>query len=211
MMAPFNTRLLFANSAADSLKPTGNTNSQESNAGESKATGSSLYLGSTSSSSSSGLGGSGNSSAWGSSLTRSDTLPFCHKLIIGTILVVDDSAVIRKLLSKYLNDLKCPHQLCSDGEEALAWFREHHADCAAIITDQEMPRMGGDALIAKSRVINPSVPCFIVSGNEISPSHLSVGARRAIVKPISASALEGIVDEIEALQLAESSCHGTES
>jgi hypothetical protein len=64
--------------------------------------------------------------------------------------------------------------------------------------------MGGDALIAKSRVINPSVPCFMVSGNEISADQLPTGVRRAIIKPISASALEGIVDEVEAMQLAES-------
>jgi CheY-like chemotaxis protein len=114
---------------------------------------------------------------------------------------VDDSVVIRKLLSKYLTDLKCPHQLCSDGEEALAWFREHHSDCAAIITDQEMPRMGGDALIWNVQAINASVPCFIVSGNEIPLSRLPTGARRAIVKPLSAGMLEGIVNEIEAVHL----------
>jgi hypothetical protein len=64
-----------------------------------------------------------------------------------------------------------------------------------------MPRMGGDALIWNVQAINPSVPCFMVSGNEIPLSRLPTGARRAIVKPLSAGMLEGIVNEIEALHL----------
>jgi CheY-like chemotaxis protein len=118
----------------------------------------------------------------------------------GIVLAADDSAVIRKLLSKYLTDLKCPHHICCDGAEALAWFREHHSDCAAIITDLEMPRMGGDGLIQSAQVIDASVPCFIVSGNALSPSNLPKGTRRAIVKPLSASMLHGIVMEVLTLQ-----------
>jgi CheY-like chemotaxis protein len=120
--------------------------------------------------------------------------------VLGIVLAVDDSAVIRKLLAKYLNDLKCQHHMCCDGAEALAWFREHHAECAVIITDLEMPRMGGDGLIHNAQDINASVPCFIVSGNALSPSNLPKGTRRAIVKPLSASMLHGVVEEVATLQ-----------
>ena len=45
-----------------------------------------------------------------------------------------------------------------------------------IITDLEMPRMGGDALIAHAKTICAEVPCFIVSG--IALNSLPPGTRR---------------------------------
>jgi CheY-like chemotaxis protein len=118
----------------------------------------------------------------------------------GKLLVVDDSPVIRRILGKYLSNLSCKYQLCSDGEEALAWFHEHHDDCAAIITDLEMPRIGGDVLISSAKAVNPFLPCFIVSGNEIPFLRLPTGTRRAIVKPITAECIQSVVEEIYAVQ-----------
>ena len=114
----------------------------------------------------------------------------------GKILVVDDSIVIRKILSRYLQSLECKFELCVDGSVAWEWFKENHQDCAGVITDLEMPMMGGDALIANVQQLCPGLPCFLVSGNDIPHELLPRGALRAIVKPITSSQVEGLLSDI---------------
>jgi CheY-like chemotaxis protein len=116
--------------------------------------------------------------------------------LIGTVLVVDDSMVIRKIISRYLHSFGCVHKVCSDGSEAWDWFVANHASCAGVITDLEMPKMGGEALIAKVHELCPGKPCFIVSGNDITREKLPPGAIRAIVKPVSIEHIEDILKEI---------------
>ena len=87
-----------------------------------------------------------------------------------------------------------------DGAQAWDWFRENHSRCAGIITDLEMPKMGGDALIAKVQELSPGKPCFIVSGNDISADKLPHGAIRAIVKPITSEQIQLIIAEVSSRQ-----------
>ncbi len=117
----------------------------------------------------------------------------------GIFLVADDSPVIRKILRKYLKVCKCNIHICSDGEQAIEWFNEHSAECIAIITDLEMPRMGGDALIAAANAINPDLPCYIISGSNIPAVKLPRGAKRSVLKPISLERVESIVAEVQSL------------
>jgi CheY-like chemotaxis protein len=107
--------------------------------------------------------------------------------------------VIRKIISRYLDSLQCAHKVCVDGAQAWDWFVENHASCAGVITDLEMPKMGGDALISKVQELCPGKPCFIVSGNDITPDKLPKGTRRAIVKPIAMEQIESILNEISSL------------
>lgn len=115
-------------------------------------------------------------------------------------MVADDSMVIRKIISRYLTANRCAHHICCDGEEAWNWIKRHHSVCSGVITDLEMPKMGGDALVANVQDNYPDIPCFIVSGNDISLETLPRGARRAIVKPISSEQVQGILEEISLLQ-----------
>jgi CheY-like chemotaxis protein len=125
----------------------------------------------------------------------------------GTVLVVDDSMVIRKIISRYLHSFGCVHELCSDGAQAWDWFVANHASCAGVITDLEMPKMGGDVLIAKVQELCPGKPCFIVSGNDISPEKMPPGALRAIVKPITSDQIQLILCEVYASQQNSSPPH----
>jgi CheY-like chemotaxis protein len=127
---------------------------------------------------------------------------FSVSLLLGTLLVVDDSMVIRKIISRYLDSLQCAHKVCVDGAQAWDWFVENHSSCAGVITDLEMPKMGGDALISKVQELSPGKPCFIVSGNDISPDKLPSGALRAIIKPITSDQIQLILSEIYAIQQA---------
>lgn len=107
--------------------------------------------------------------------------------------------VIRKIISRYLEALKCPHHLCVDGAQAWEWFQKNHGSCPGVITDLEMPLMGGNALIGHVQSLCPGKPCFIVSGNDLSHNQLPPGTIRAIVKPIVSEQLQQIVTEISDL------------
>jgi two-component system chemotaxis response regulator CheY len=66
-----------------------------------------------------------------------------------TILVVDDSAVMRKLLSSILFEQAYDVLLAEDGEAALQQARSAGADL--VLTDWNMPAMGGGQLIRQLR------------------------------------------------------------
>jgi CheY-like chemotaxis protein len=117
------------------------------------------------------------------------------------VLVVDDSAIIRKIMCKMLDKINIKYQMCNDGLDASQWFRSHAKDCAGVITDLEMPKMGGGALIEQVRRIRPTLPCYIVSGNEIARVNLPAGARRSIVKPVTSEQIISVLSEILALQI----------
>jgi CheY-like chemotaxis protein len=113
---------------------------------------------------------------------------------------VDDSAVIRKILSKHLVSLNIKHHLCADGADAWAWIKEHASNCCGVITDLEMPKMGGTELISHINAKMPGMPCFIASGNEVSALDLPAGAKWAILKPILMKDVTAILLEIRRLQ-----------
>lgn len=118
------------------------------------------------------------------------------------MLIVDDSVVIRKIVGKYFDSIRLPYVSCEDGLEAATWLKRQLHSCAAIITDLEMPKMGGDALIALAMMLDPKLPCFVLSGNDITSVNLPRGARRAIVKPVSNSDLHSVLREVLSLQAA---------
>ena len=66
-----------------------------------------------------------------------------------TILVVDDSAVMRKLLSSILLEQAYEVVLAADGEAALQQARSAVVDL--VLTDWNMPAMGGGQLIRQLR------------------------------------------------------------
>ncbi len=63
-----------------------------------------------------------------------------------TILVVDDEASIRKLVSDTLTPLGYKILEATNGEEALACYRENHDTIDLLLTDVVMPKMTGKKL-----------------------------------------------------------------
>jgi CheY-like chemotaxis protein len=109
------------------------------------------------------------------------------------VLVVDDSAVVRRLLARFLEKLAVPCHLCNDGTDAKEWLEKNSDKCFGIITDLEMPKMGGDALIKAAKVIRASLPCVIVSGNHLSADQIPEGASKVLLKPIILEQLKEIL------------------
>ncbi len=80
------------------------------------------------------------------------------------ILIVEDDAEIRILLSEVFRMEKFDVYQASDGEEAFQIFAAHEDKIALMITDLGLPKLGGVELIAKVRAVNPWIKIIGSSG-----------------------------------------------
>lgn len=109
------------------------------------------------------------------------------------ILIVDDSAAFCSQLSKALRTLPGVETYsASDGIEALKLFQDHQF--SLIVTDLNMPVMGGLRFITKIRSIRGyhDVPILVISGSaslEERSVALDIGARAYLAKPVKLSAV----------------------
>ena len=79
-----------------------------------------------------------------------------------SILVVDDEAIFRSLISTTLSDVGYRVRVATDGVEAVEMLQRGPADL--VLTDLLMPRMGGLELLRYVRGRAPAVPVIIVTG-----------------------------------------------
>lgn len=116
-----------------------------------------------------------------------------------TILVVDDSAVMRKLIEATLAGDAYQVLLAPDGKAAM-----QHASAAAIdlvLTDWNMPTMGGHQLIRELRQLaNHAETPILVLTTEASDSEKAdaraAGASGWLRKPIEPATLLEVVDSL---------------
>jgi response regulator RpfG family c-di-GMP phosphodiesterase len=78
------------------------------------------------------------------------------------ILVVDDDAAIRQVLSESLGDLGYRSTVAADGREALARIGAH--PCDLLISDIDMPGLDGLALLREVRAAAPEVGVILLTG-----------------------------------------------
>ncbi|MFO0909561.1 MAG: response regulator [Isosphaeraceae bacterium] len=129
-----------------------------------------------------------------------------------TILVVDDSISVRKVVARQLRMLGYDVEEVSDGLEALGKLRNNPYDL--VISDLEMPRMDGFELLAElSRLsIAEHVPVLAASTRsdpETRRRVLSLGARDFLPKPIEH---EELAEKVRTLLSASAAQHaGTTS
>ena len=105
------------------------------------------------------------------------------------ILVVDDSRVMRKAISRTLN----PHFDLVEAEDGEAGWEALLGDEAidVIITDVEMPRLDGHALLTRIRSSElmriREIPVIVITGAEDEPAKqraYACGATDFVIKPI---------------------------
>jgi CheY-like chemotaxis protein len=79
-------------------------------------------------------------------------------------LVVDDSMVIRHTVSRFLEERGFTVESASDGQEALEIIHRSHP--GLVITDMQMPAMGGSEFITalKSNPATATIPIVILTG-----------------------------------------------
>ncbi len=103
-----------------------------------------------------------------------------------TVLVVDDEPELCRALSKLLGRNGFEVLTAGNGEEALELLRRHEVDL--VLSDLQMPRMGGVELLKAGRVISPDTEFVIITGHgtiEVAVDAMKRGAYDFVEKPFS--------------------------
>jgi two-component system response regulator HydG len=103
-----------------------------------------------------------------------------------TILVVDDEPELRRALSKLLTRNGYHVLTAGNGEEGLAVLRQE--DVHLVLSDLQMPRMGGLDLLKAAQVVSPNTEFVIITGHgtiETAVGAMRAGAYDFIEKPFS--------------------------
>ena len=79
------------------------------------------------------------------------------------ILVVDDEEPIRRLLAVILTTAGYHVTVASDGVQAIEYLESEAFDL--IISDSNMPRLGGLEVVTAAKRIDPQCPVIVISGN----------------------------------------------
>ena len=83
----------------------------------------------------------------------------------GCVLVVDDELLVRRVAQMSFDKSGIQTLLASNGEEAIAIFRERAAEIDLVILDATMPGLGGLDVFRAIRSIRATVPIVICSGH----------------------------------------------
>ncbi|MCH8203902.1 MAG: response regulator [Candidatus Hydrogenedentes bacterium] len=113
-----------------------------------------------------------------------------------SILVVDDEAVIRDLITEILTDEGYEVEAADDGVHALERLKERPG-FDMLFTDIMMPEMDGIELIRKARQISPDLIPIVMTGYatlETARAAVREGAYDYVLKPFSLSEVKLAVD-----------------
>lgn len=112
----------------------------------------------------------------------------------GRVLVVDDEASVRRLISAIVRGTGCDVSEAADGRAAMDALAERPFDL--VITDLLMPRMGGAALLEECRARYPETDVVVLTAYGSIPSAVEairLGALDYVSKPFAGDALaEGV-------------------
>ncbi|MBI4622004.1 MAG: response regulator [Verrucomicrobia bacterium] len=110
------------------------------------------------------------------------------------ILVVDDEEPVRLLTASILTGHGYRVVTARDGAEAIAVFAPRAAEVRLLLTDSDMPMLGGPALAAALRRLKPALPVVSMSGadSRVSAAHQEF-TTAFLAKPFQAEALLSLV------------------
>jgi two-component system cell cycle sensor histidine kinase/response regulator CckA len=115
-----------------------------------------------------------------------------------TILIVEDEPAIRNLLAMNL-EASYDVLVACDGIEAVQVYERKAERIVAIITDLDMPRLGGQLLTEWVHHISPQLPVIIMSGG-ITNADLEGLLRNPVVtflsKPFEPSRLQSLLGSV---------------
>lgn len=117
--------------------------------------------------------------------------------MVKKILIVDDSKSMRSLITTTLKSAGFEVQEAEDGIYAIESFKSFRPNL--VLTDINMPRMGGLELISEIRKIDSIVPilCLTTESSEgMKKTGKSNGATGWIVKPFSPEKLLSTIERV---------------
>ncbi len=91
----------------------------------------------------------------------------------GTVLLVDDEPMVRKVCESALMRLGFAVLLAKDGVEAVEILREHRDEIRCVLCDLTMPRMNGWETLVALRKLAPTLPVILASGYD--EAHVMAG------------------------------------
>jgi PAS domain S-box-containing protein len=91
----------------------------------------------------------------------------------GTVLLVDDEPMVRKVGEGALMSLGFAVLLAKDGVEAVEIFRQHRDEVRCVLCDLTMPRMNGWETLVALRKLAPGLPVILASGYD--KAHVMAG------------------------------------
>ena len=121
----------------------------------------------------------------------------------GTILVVDDEPLLRRVAGKLLQKLGYSVLEASSGQNALDIFQEQGAEIDLVILDLIMPGLNGFQTLERLRVLNPRVPVLMCSGYDDDEAQELPPGVNFLAKPYPLETLSQRVSE--ALERARAS------
>jgi DNA-binding response OmpR family regulator len=102
----------------------------------------------------------------------------------GTVLLVDDEELLRRLLARMLMEEGWRVVQAANGAAGLEAARELDGDLGLVITDIHMPVMDGLELGRELRSVHPQVPVLYISGRDLPSSVAdSIPEERVLRKP----------------------------
>lgn len=119
-----------------------------------------------------------------------------------TVLVVDDSLMVRRQVSTALSAAGFAIIEATDGVDALAQL-EAHPHAALVVCDVNMPRMNGIELLEAARPRHPALPFLMLTTEgqpEMIQSAKALGARGWMVKPFKPDLLVAAARKLAAAE-----------
>jgi CheY-like chemotaxis protein/anti-sigma regulatory factor (Ser/Thr protein kinase) len=122
------------------------------------------------------------------------------------ILVIDDNAQVRKMLSSYL--IKNGHvvEMANDGKQGWDMIERVKGQFDLIFTDIKMPVMNGLELLERIRANNMDIPVIIMTGYaviELTLKAFKLGAYDFLTKPFEFKPLLATLDKIETIKASK--------
>ncbi|MDQ6664314.1 MAG: PAS domain S-box protein [Acidobacteriota bacterium] len=117
----------------------------------------------------------------------------------GTILVIDDQEIVRRVAKTTLESTGCKVLVANDGATGIELLKQFANEVSLVLLDLTMPRMDGEETMSHLRLIRPGIRVIVSSGyNEVEIIRRFTSQRFAgfIQKPYSAPGLLAKVREV---------------
>jgi two-component system, cell cycle sensor histidine kinase and response regulator CckA len=105
----------------------------------------------------------------------------------GTVLVVDDEAIVLTMAETILSDFGYKVLTANNGQKALGLLSQPGTKVDLVITDLVMPGMGGRELMEKIRQLDPGLPLLPISGYVLTEE--KTGPAGYLQKPFTSTEL----------------------
>jgi PAS domain S-box-containing protein len=117
----------------------------------------------------------------------------------GTLLVVDDEALVLDVAANMLEKLGYTALKAQNGNDAVNIFKAHKDEIKMVVLDIIMPNMGGSDVYDKIKMINPDVKVMLSSGYSVDGQAIELlerGCDGFLQKPFTMEELSGKVEQI---------------